>query len=453
MNNAWQRTVFFSDGLPIIDAITRYHQRRLHLLTTLPHITCLSGVTTPESAYNPWHLPDCSVYQEPDILYLTGLNQPHVGLILNPFTQESLLFLPPYCDKTVFWEGPMAAYHPETAHTLATTLQVTAVHSYNDYLSHSLALLHDQTHYGFLFSPQVHSEQGRFAARLHQYFTDEGASLTPVACNEHIRYRLCLDSQDSHTLAAANQATHDILLTSWAWIKHHRHTPDQFTEWHLAAHIKGAVYTHSPLGQSFPAIIASGANAAILHYRHHNAPIDPTGLLLLDIGVRVHSTPADISRTVPASGVFNPLQACLYDCVLATQHTVERHVKAGVTLASLNTLCWDTLEHLLQERFIKKGGNMTRAYQTSPHFVGHLLAHTVHDGDAERRYKDDPLQEGMVITNEPGLYGTFSWTVGGVHYTETLGIRIEDNLQITATGCINLSATIPKTRTELEALL
>ena len=76
-----------------------------------------------------------------------------------------------------------------------------------------------------------------------------------------------------------------------------------------------------------------------------------------------------------------------------------------------------------------------------------------HDGDPHRVYQDQPLREGWQISNEPGLYGHFSMTLGGKRYSEWIGIRIEDDLLITKNGCRNLSEEIPKEIHEIEALI
>ena len=85
--------------------------------------------------------------------------------------------------------------------------------------------------------------------------------------------------------------------------------------------------------------------------------------------------------------------------------------------------------------------------------MGHLIAHSVHDGDPFRNYRSYPLTEGMVITNEPGLYGYFEMTIDDDTYIVDGGIRIEDQLLVTAKGCRNLTEKCPKTIKDIEALL
>ena len=176
-------------------------------------------------------------------------------------------------------------------------------------------------------------------------------------------------------------------------------------------------------------------------------------LLLLDFGCRYNSCVSDVSRTIPLSGKFNPLQRLLYQIVLDAQRLVEEHVGPGVTFHSLNEMCWTFIENALQVRLLLPGGKMERHYKTRPHNIGHLIAHSVHDGDPFRHYSSEPLEIGMVLTNEPGLYGHFEMIIDDEFYSEDCGIRIEDQLLITDKGCQNLTKNCPKSIDELEHLL
>jgi Xaa-Pro aminopeptidase len=208
----------------------------------------------------------------------------------------------------------------------------------------------------------------------------------------------------------------------------------------------------SPYGLSFPSIVASGPNATTLHYVKNDDDFEKNELVLIDFGVRWMTMHADISRTVPASGRFNPLQKILYEIVLNTQLAVEKKAKRGVKIRELNEFCWDTLNRGL-EKFKAMGGKFKLKYDKRPHGVSHLIGEQEHDGDPFRNYADEPMQAGWLISNEPGLYGHFQIRHKGRSYDEEIGIRIEDNLLITASGCKNMSRGIPKTVTEIEGLM
>ena len=225
------------------------------------------------------------------------------------------------------------------------------------------------------------------------------------------------------------------------------------TEYELAGHLQGECLKESPYGLSFNPIVASEKNATVLHYISNHQAIKKNSLILLDFGIRWHSVQTDISRTIPANGTFNPLQALLYTIVLDTQKYVEAHVKAGISLMDLNELCWEYLNKELNSKIKEKGGSYQLDYEINPHFVGHRIGYQVHDGDPFGDYRNDKLVEGTIISNEPGLYGKFKLKLNNKLYTETIGIRIEDNLKVTKSGCINYSKSIPKEISELESLI
>ena len=295
---------------------------------------------------------------------------------------------------------------------------------------------------------RFNDSNGRFIGRLKRYFSRRTIPLTlHNIVSQNWDYRLQLDDIDRQNVLRAAAVTDTAFRAVLRAAKTARdETP-------LAGTLLGEIYKGSAYGPSFPPIIAGGENATILHYTKNNAPLPQNGLLLMDFGVRWHSMVSDVSRTIPLSGRYTPLQRLLYNVVLDTQTYVESLVKPENTIESINIACWAYLEGLLEDRFIAKGGRMTRAYQDMPHFVSHLMGIQVHDGDPTRDYRHRPLSPGMMLSNEPGLYGHFEMKIDGVHYEETLGIRIEDDLLVTKTGCENLTAFIPKQVDDIEACM
>ena len=175
-------------------------------------------------------------------------------------------------------------------------------------------------------------------------------------------------------------------------------------------------------------------------------------MVLLDFGVRWMSMHADISRTVPSSGKFNPLQKLLYEVVLQAQLNVEKKAKVGVTILELNEICWGTINKWLDKDFKTLGGAYKLKYKKQPHGVSHLMGEQEHDGDPFRMYSSQPMQEGWLISNEPGLYGMFKLKWKGKTYDQEIGIRIEDNIMIGKKGSKNLSST-PKKIVDIERLM
>jgi Xaa-Pro aminopeptidase len=276
----------------------------------------------------------------------------------------------------------------------------------------------------------------------------EGAA--PVLCNiikNHFELRLPLDFHDvENTLEAqkiAGKAFKETLRNFYRFQK----------EYQVQGFLEGRMLEESPYGLSFPSIIASGKNATVLHYVKNDDLFFRNELVLLDFGVRWMTMHADISRTIPVSGKFNPMQKMLYEIVLRAQSAVQKKAQKGVTIDELNDCCWGSINRGLERVFREAGGRFKLKYKERPHGVSHLMGEQEHDGDPFRNYAQEPMREGWMISNEPGLYGQFYIRLNGRVYDEEIGIRIEDNLLITKTGCRNLSRSIPKTVEQVERLM
>ena len=176
--------------------------------------------------------------------------------------------------------------------------------------------------------------------------------------------------------------------------------------------------------------------------------------MLLDFGTRVGTLHSDISRTIPVNGKFNPLQKMLYEIVLDAATEYRKAVRPGVSLKEIGNIPWDFIMEALETRLVKGArGTYELLYDRRPHGVSHFIGEQIHEGDPGSRSLTTALEPGMLISCEPGLYGTFSATIGGKRYREKIGIRIEDDLLITETGHVNLSNRIPRTVNEIETIM
>ena len=183
---------------------------------------------------------------------------------------------------------------------------------------------------------------------------------------------------------------------------------------------------------AFATIAASGKRATILHYRDNNQVMEDGELFLCDLGATSNHYCADISRTFPVNGKFTERQKEIYDIVLGAQKIVEDNAKVGIKLKELNQMVIDYYKAELPKHGLEKD---VREYYF--HSVSHHLGLDTHDVNGGL---GDTLQAGNVITNEPGLYIA----------DEGIGIRIEDDLLITGTGCEVLSKEIIKTTEDIE---
>lgn len=205
-------------------------------------------------------------------------------------------------------------------------------------------------------------------------------------------------------------------------------------EYEIEAYFNFALNREGVKEVAFSTIAASGKNATILHYDKNNTTTKENELLLVDLGAQYKYYNADISRTFPVNGKFTERQKQIYNIVLKANEEVMKSVKPGVTLAELQTKAKEVLaEGCKAIGLIEKDEELAKYYY---HGVSHPLGLDTHDV-GERNIK---LKEGMIITDEPGLYIE----------EENIGIRIEDDILVTKDGYINLSKNIIKTVDEIE---
>ncbi len=203
----------------------------------------------------------------------------------------------------------------------------------------------------------------------------------------------------------------------------------------------------------YTTIIGAGAHACVLHWIRNDGDVRQGELVLVDAGVEVDSFyTADITRTLPVSGKFTPAQRSLYMLVYEAQLAGFAAIKPGVKFSEINKACQAVLARGLAdlgvlpisaEDSIKPEFGLHRRWTL--HGVSHHLGLDVHDcGHARREdYVDAELREGMVLTVEPGLYIQPDDELFTPEY-RGIGIRIEDDVVVTADGCRNLSEDIPR---------
>lgn len=216
-----------------------------------------------------------------------------------------------------------------------------------------------------------------------------------------------------------------------------RNSRPSMKEYELEAYFDFVLKSEGQHDHAFTTIAASGGNATTLHYSENNTEMKDGDLILFDLGAKCNGYSADISRTFPVNGKFTPLQKTVYEIVLSANKKVESVACAGVTMGDLQKICIETLaEGCLAAGLIKDKDEIKRVYF---HGVSHSLGLDTHDPCP----RNAPLPVGAVITNEPGLYFP----------EHNIGIRIEDDLVMTKTGCVNLSADIIKEVSEIEAFM
>ncbi len=210
----------------------------------------------------------------------------------------------------------------------------------------------------------------------------------------------------------------------------------------------------------YDTICASGADATVLHWTRNSGQVRRGDLLLLDAGVECHNLyTADVTRTMPINGTFSPAQRRIYELVLGAQRAGIDAVKPGAPFKAPHDAAMAVLADglyelgILQEEpaiALRSDRQLHRRYTL--HGTSHMLGLDVHDCDNARdeTYHGGALYEGYVLTVEPGLYFQLNDLTVPEEY-RGIGVRIEDDILVTATGSRNLSAALPRNPDEIEA--
>ncbi len=229
------------------------------------------------------------------------------------------------------------------------------------------------------------------------------------------------------------------------------------SEFHLEAALAHAFREGGSRRDAYEPIVASGPNASILHYRENDRTLEAGDLVLIDAGCELDFYASDVTRTFPVSERFTEAQAAIYDLVLAAQEAAFAVIRPGATLddvhfASLNVLGQGLLNLGILHGTLAAVLEQDLHKPFTVHRTSHWLGLDVHDaGIYYRRGEAVRLEEGCVLTVEPGLYFRPDDARVDEKY-RGIGVRIEDDLLVTGTGYENLTAAIPKGRRAIETL-
>ena len=213
--------------------------------------------------------------------------------------------------------------------------------------------------------------------------------------------------------------------------------------------------------EGYDTIAASGPHACYLHWTRNDGAVVPGDLMLVDAGVELDSLyTADITRTIPVSGSFTPIQRKVYEAVREAADAAFAAARPGMLFRELHdtamaviaerTAEWGLLPVTAEEALDADKGGQQRRYMV--HGTSHHLGMDVHDCAQARRemYYGGTVEPGMIFTIEPGLYFQIDDETVPVEY-RGIGVRIEDDILMTEDGPVSLSSAIPRTADEIEA--
>ncbi|HUO44101.1 MAG TPA: aminopeptidase P N-terminal domain-containing protein [Burkholderiales bacterium] len=258
--------------------------------------------------------------------------------------------------------------------------------------------------------------------------------------------------KDAHEIAVMRRAAQ---ITAAAHQRALRATRPGLGEYEIEAELLYEFRRRGAPAPAYTPIVAGGANACVLHYVQNDAPLKAGELLLIDAGCELDGYASDLTRTFPVDGKFTPLQRDLYQLVLDAQAAAIAAVRPGASWIAPH----DAAVRVLAQGFVDFGlcaGGVDRVIESGDykrfymHRTGHWLGLDVHDaGDYKRDGQWRVLEPGMVLTVEPGCYIRPADDVPERFWN--LGIRIEDDVLVTAAGNEVLTRAAPKTVAEIEA--
>ena len=454
-----------------------YASRRARLAAQLGNGGVAIIPTAPERARN--RDADFPYRHDSYFFYLTGFTEPNAWLVIEA-NGRSTLFCQPKDVEREIWDGirlgPLAA---------PAALGVSQAFSVAELDAQIPKLLENQTSIWYPFathdslSSQIEGWLNKVRARARM-----GVSCPSVQqdlCVLLDEMRLVKDAHEQDTMRRAAQisaAAHVRAMQLSARMLRDGH---DVREYHLDADMLHEFRRHGSQFPAYTSIVAAGANACVLHYRADAAPVRDGELVLIDAGCELDGYASDITRTFPANGKFSGPQRALYDIVLAAQFAAAEATRAGARFndphnAALKVLAQGLLDVGLLSH--DKHGSLDDVLEKKAYFpfymhrTSHWLGMDVHDcgsyiepGEANTEPpKADPitgvvtqprpsrvLHPGMVLTLEPGLYVRPGEGVPEQFWN--IGIRIEDDAIVTASGCELISRAVPVDADEIEALM
>jgi len=385
-----------------------YQSRRMELRQSLDGVLVLFGANEPDDL----HL---SFFQETNFLYLSGWREPGAAMMLSK--NEEIIFLPERDLRMENFTGRKVG--PEDAGAKEKTGFEKVMP--RSALEPEFLRLARQSEHVYAIPSDAQAQKLAALAPLHE----QRSALELLE-----RRRMIKSPAEIELLTQAANASVAAHLAAWKQIR-----PGLF-EYQIAATM---VDTYEQMGcerSAYSPIVGSGPNSTILHYMANRRRMDSGEVLLMDVGAECSDYASDVTRTVPVNGKFTPRQREIYNIVLGAQKAAIAAVKPGMKIRGENSL------YTIAYDYINSHGKDLHGEPLGKYFT-HGLSHHVGLDVHDLSDVNAPLQPGMVITIEPGIYLP----------EENIGVRIEDTILVTETGSKNLSGALPRDADEIERLV
>jgi Xaa-Pro aminopeptidase len=414
------------------EPLSVFAERRAKLVAAVNAPVVLFGYTGHEEA-NPSYV----FMQEENFYYLTGHNEEGAALLLVPDSAgekgwsgaREILYLPPRDLAEERWNGPRLG--PDDPGIQEKT-GIARIEKFAK-LRETLAALAKNYPEIFTELPDQHDEGYPHAANWSKWVKDAAPQASLKDVSPAVGTLRAIKSPGE--LALIQKAIDPSIDAHLAAMKLMR--PGLY-EYQVAAKM---VEIHAYAGcetEAYSPIVGTSIDSTVLHYNKLDRRIENGDIVLLDVGGQYSGYASDITRTIPANGKFTARQREIYEIVLGAQNAAIEALKPGMTIGgqgptSLQKIAMDYIDSHGKDM---EGHSLGRYYI---HGLSHHVGLNVHDPSGPSR----PLEPGMVITIEPGIYIP----------EENLGVRIEDDVLITPTGYKQLTARLPRSVDEIEMIM
>ena len=378
--------------------------------------------------------------QNPDFYYLTGIDQEECMLILFPDapvdSQKEMLFLKETNEHIAVWEGEKV--DKELGQKLSGIKSVKWNEEFNtllNHLSNNVSTFYLNLNENDRAGSEVATKDLRFAKEMRDRFPlhhfERSAPI--LSYLRSVKHQEEIDTMQ-HACNITEKAFRNVMKT----IK------PGMMEYEVEAEIISTFIRNGATGHAYSPIVASGANACVLHYVTNDLECKDGDLILFDFGAEYANYASDMSRTIPVNGKFSPRQKEVYNACLNIHSEAIKMLRPGITLNDFNLEVKKMMSSsLIDLQLIDKAADdVTKMQQTLkyfPHGTSHFMGIDVHDVGA--RYGE--IEENMCFTVEPGIYIR----------EEGIGIRIENDIIIKEDGNIDLMKNIPITVEEIESIM
>ena len=365
--------------------------------------------------------------------YLTGIDEENHIIVLSKFNNEvsEKLFLKEIDLAKEMWNGK--TLRDDEAKEISAIEDVVYMNEFHNYLNRLLKGADEVSLYLDL-DREGYNEEDSEGIKFIKIFKDKYPHVVAKNISSKIiPLRMIKSKSEIEEMQKAINITIDGVKSLM------KNAKPGMKEYELEAYFDFECKTRGVKDLAFRTIAAAGKNATTLHYVENNSEIKNDELILFDLGAQWNYYNADITRTFPANGKFTERQKEVYESVLRVNKAVIEKIKPGVVYNELNAWATDLIaDECIKLGIIKEKKEVSKYYW---HSIGHNLGLDTHDVEPQGR--NFIFEEGMVFTVEPGIY------IG----EEGIGVRIEDDVLVTADGCEILTKNMIKEVDDIEEFI